>query len=184
MPITCFRNESGCDICSSCWPWQAQAAATVAPTHQDTLNPWIPIPVNIGFFELTKATTPRSIVMSETSAPFANPSNNNMWTVDIGGCAVEAMRRGFVRRHACVLSKSAPLDAQSPRRQHSDEGAPVRKGISSSAACRICGEFIVRAILTLVLCCEPKIAFAVSDRSRIIPPTDDTWLGGLEEVVA
>jgi len=69
------RNESVCAAYSSCWPWQAQAAATVAPTHQDTLNPWIPIPVNIGFFRLTKATTPHSIVMSETAAPFANPSN-------------------------------------------------------------------------------------------------------------
>jgi hypothetical protein len=90
------RNESVCDVYSSCWPWQAQAAATVAPTHQDTLNPWIPILVNTGFFELTKATTPRSIVMSETAAPFANPSNNNMWTVDIGRCAVEAMRPKLV----------------------------------------------------------------------------------------
>jgi len=42
------RNESVCAVYSSCWPWQAQAAATVAPTHQDTLNPWIPIPVNTG----------------------------------------------------------------------------------------------------------------------------------------
>jgi hypothetical protein len=78
MSITCFRNEPGCDIYSSSCPWQAQAAATVAPTHQDILNPWIPIPVNIGFFELTKATTPRSIVMSEMAAPFANPSNSNI----------------------------------------------------------------------------------------------------------
>jgi hypothetical protein len=69
------RNESVCDVYSSCWPSQAQDAATVAPTHQDTLNPWIPIPENIGFFKLTKATTPHSIVMSETAAPFANPSN-------------------------------------------------------------------------------------------------------------
>ena len=78
MSITGFRNEPGCDIYSSSWPWQAQAAATVAPTHQATLNPWIPIPVNIGFFRLTKATTTHSIVMSETAAPFANPSISNI----------------------------------------------------------------------------------------------------------
>ena len=78
MPITlCVAgSESVCGICSSCWPWQAQAAATVAPTHQDILNLWIPIPVSIGFFKLTKATTLHSIVMSETAAPFANPYNS------------------------------------------------------------------------------------------------------------
>jgi hypothetical protein len=32
------RNESVCAAYSSCWPWQALAAATLAPTHQDTLN--------------------------------------------------------------------------------------------------------------------------------------------------
>ena len=78
MSISCFRNERGCDIYSSSWHWQTQAAPTLAPTHQDILNPWIPIPVNIGFFKLTKATTPHSIVTSETAAPFANPSNSNM----------------------------------------------------------------------------------------------------------
>jgi hypothetical protein len=78
IPVTCFKNESACDIYSSCWPWQAQDAATIAPTHQDTLNLWIPIPANIGFFKPTKATTPHSIVTSETAAPFANPSNSNI----------------------------------------------------------------------------------------------------------
>jgi hypothetical protein len=71
----------------SCWPWQAQAAATVAPTHQDTLNPWIPILVNTGFSKRTKATMSHFIVALPTAAPFANPYNNNMWTIDIGRCA-------------------------------------------------------------------------------------------------
>jgi hypothetical protein len=81
------RNESVCDVYSSCWPWQAQAAATVAPTHQDTLNPWIQILVNTGFSKRTKATMSHFIVALPTAAPFANPYNNNMWTIDIGRCA-------------------------------------------------------------------------------------------------
>ena len=91
------RNESVCDVYSSCWPSQAQDAATVLPTHQDTLNPWIPILVNTGFSKRTKATMSHFIVaLAQGAAPFANPSNNNMWTVDIGRCAVEAMRRKLV----------------------------------------------------------------------------------------
>jgi hypothetical protein len=60
----------------SCWPWQAQAAATVAPTHQDTLNPWIPILVNTGFSKRMKATMSHFIVALPTAAPFANPYNS------------------------------------------------------------------------------------------------------------
>jgi len=81
------RNESVCDVYSSCWPWQAQAAATVASTHQDTLNPWIQILVNTGFSKRTKATMSHFIVALPTAAPFANPYNNNTWTIDIGRCA-------------------------------------------------------------------------------------------------
>jgi hypothetical protein len=36
------------------------------------------------------------VALAQRAAPFANPSNNNMWTVDIGRCAVEAMRRKLV----------------------------------------------------------------------------------------
>jgi hypothetical protein len=81
MLVTCVRNESGCDIYSSSWLWQAQDAVTATSTSPHTLNRRIPILVNTGFSKRTKATMSHFIVALPTAAPFANPSNSNMWAI-------------------------------------------------------------------------------------------------------